>query len=173
MSFGKHGGRAYLEPARPKGKTMSDQDLLQLYSARILALASDIPRLGSLAAPHGAAKKRAPLCGSTVGVQLTLEDGRIADFAQEVRACALGQAAASVLGGGVVGRTPDEVRAGRDALRAMLRDGAGTPAAPWDGFAVLLPARDHPNRHASILLAFEATLEALDQATGKRAAASP
>jgi NifU-like protein involved in Fe-S cluster formation len=153
---------------------MSDQDLLQLYSARILALAAEIPRLGRVPAPHGAAKKRAPLCGSTIGVELTLVDGRIGDFAQEVRACALGQAAASVLGSAVIGRTPEEVRQGRDALRAMLREGGPPPARPWDGFDVLLPARDHPNRHGSILLAFEATLEALDQALGekKKAAAT-
>jgi NifU-like protein involved in Fe-S cluster formation len=153
---------------------MSDQDLLQLYSTRILALASDIPRLGHLPAPHGAAKRRAPLCGSTVGVELTLEEGRIADFAQEVRACALGQAAASVVGSAVVGLTPQEVRAGRDALWRMLREGGEAPAAPFQELGVLIPARDHPNRHGSIMLAFEATLEALEQAQGaqKKAAGS-
>ena len=151
---------------------MSDQDLLQLYSSRILALAADIPRLGHLDAPDGTAKKRAPLCGSTVGVEVRLEDGRIADFAQEVRACALGQAAASVLGSAVVGRTPEEVRQGRDALWRMLREGAEPPTGPWKGFAVLIPARDHANRHGSIMLAFDATLEALDQATDKKKAAA-
>lgn len=151
---------------------MSDQDLLQLYSSRILALAADIPRLGRLAEPDGAAKKRAPLCGSTVGVELTVKDRRIADFAQEVRACALGQAAASVLGSAVVGRTPEEVRQGRDALWRMLRERGEPPAAPWDGFAVLIPARDHPNRHGSIMLAFDATLEALDRAGQTKKAAA-
>lgn len=153
---------------------MSDQDLLQLYSTRILALASDIPRLGRLALPQGAARRRAPLCGSTVAVELTLEDGRIADFAQEVRACALGQAAASVLGGAIVGCTPDQVREGRDALWRMLREGGAPPAAPFQDLAVLIPAREHPNRHGSIMLAFEAALEALDQAQGaqKKAAAT-
>jgi NifU-like protein involved in Fe-S cluster formation len=145
---------------------MSDADLLSLYSSRILALASSIPHLGTLEAPHGAARKRAPLCGSTVGVQVRLEDGRIAGFAQEVRACALGQAAASILGAAVLGRTPEEVREGRDALWRMLREGDEVPAAPWDGFEALRPAREHPNRHGSIMLAFDATLEALDAAKG-------
>lgn len=144
---------------------MSDADLLALYSDRILALAAGIPRLGRLDSPDGAASRRAPLCGSTVSVTLRLEEGRIADFAQEVRACALGQAAAAVLGSAVLGRTAEEVRQGRDALRAMLKDGAPPPGAPWQGLEALLPARDHPNRHGSILLSFEATLEALDQAT--------
>ena len=149
---------------------MSDQDLLQLYSARILALASDIPHLGRLPDPHGSARKRAPLCGSTVGVQVALEDGRVAEFAQEVRACALGQAAAAVLGSAILGRTPDELRDGRDALWRMLREGAPAPSAPWDSFAVLLPAREHPNRHGSIMLAFDATLEAVEQALAKKKA---
>jgi NifU-like protein involved in Fe-S cluster formation len=153
---------------------MSDQDLLSLYSSRILALAADIPHLGRLPAPNGAAKKRAPLCGSTISVEVALRDGRIAEFAQEVRACALGQAAASVLGRAILGRTPEEVQMGRDALWAMLREGGGPPPAPWDGFAVLLPARDHANRHGSIMLAFDATLEALASAEPetKKAAAS-
>jgi NifU-like protein involved in Fe-S cluster formation len=105
---------------------------------------------------------------------VVLRDGRIAEFAQDVKACALGQAAAAVMGSAILGRTPEEVRQGRDALRAMLRDGAAPPVAPWDGFEVLLAARDHANRHGSILLAFEAALEALDQAEGaqKKAAAS-
>ena len=153
---------------------MSDQDLLQLYSTRILALASGIPRLGHLPDPDGAAKKRAPLCGSTVGVELRLEHGRIADFAQEVRACALGQAAASVVGGAVVGLTPEEVRAGRDALWRMLREDGEPPAAPFEDLAVLIPARDHANRHGSIMRAFDPTLAAIDQALGgkKKAAGS-
>jgi len=154
---------------------MSDQDLLQLYSTRILALASSIPRLGHLANHDGTAKKRAPLCGSTVSVELVIEDGRIASFAQEVRACALGQAAASVVGGSVVGLTPEEVRAGRNALWRMLREGGEAPAPPFQDLAVLIPARDHANRHGSIMLAFEATLDAIEQAEAgpKKAAGSP
>jgi NifU-like protein involved in Fe-S cluster formation len=151
---------------------MSDQDLLSLYSSRILALAADIPHLGRLDDSDGAAKKRAPLCGSTIAVEVALEDGRIAGFAQDVRACALGQAAASVLGRAILGRTSAEVHAGRDALWAMLRDGAEPPGAPWEGFAVLLPARDHANRHGSIMLAFDATLDALANADKKKAATS-
>lgn len=144
---------------------MSDADLLSLYSSRILGLAASIPRLGRLPAPDATATRRAPLCGSSVTVDLVLRDGRISDFAQEVRACALGQAAASVVGEAVVGRRPEEVRQGREALRAMLKDGAAPPAAPWSGFEALLPARDHPNRHGSILLALDATIEALEKVT--------
>ena len=143
---------------------MSDQDLLQLYSSRILALASSIPNLGHLPSPQGAARKRAPLCGSVVGVELTLENGRVKEFAQDVRACALGQAAASVVGASVIGRTADEIQAGRDALWDMLRKGAEPPPSPCDGFKALLPARQHDNRHPSIMLAIEASLAAIENA---------
>lgn len=143
---------------------MSDSDLIKLYSGRILALAADIPHLGRLTAPQGTARKRSPLCGSTVTVDVVLKDGRVAEFAQDVKACALGQASASVLGAAALGRTRAEVEAARDALRAMLKDGAAPPAPPFDGFEVLIPARDYKNRHASILLAIDALAEAMAQA---------
>lgn len=143
---------------------MSDSDLVKLYSGRILALAADIPHLGRLAAPTGTSRRRSPLCGSTVTVDLVMRDGRVADFAQDVKACALGQASASVLGGVVLGRTRAELEAARDALRAMLKEGGPVPAAPFEGYEVLTPARDYKNRHASILLALEAACEAAAQA---------
>ncbi len=143
---------------------MSDSDLIQLYSARILDLAANIPRLGRLAAPHGTARKRSPLCGSTVTVDVTLQGGRITDFAQDVKACALGQAAAAIVGAGAVGCTHAELSAARDALKAMLKDSGPVPPAPFAGFEVLLPAREYKNRHASIMLALEATCDAVAEA---------
>jgi NifU-like protein involved in Fe-S cluster formation len=143
---------------------VSDSDLIKLYSARILGLAADIPHLGRLSDPQGTARKRSPLCGSTVTVDVVIKDGRIAEFAQDVKACALGQASAAVLGEAVVGRTLPELQAARDSLRAMLKDGGPVPAAPFDGYEVLLPARDYKNRHASILLALEAVCEAMEAA---------
>jgi NifU-like protein involved in Fe-S cluster formation len=115
-------------------------------------------------APQASARRRSPLCGSTVTADVVLKDGRIADFAQEVKACALGQAAAAVLGAVAIGRTMPELQAAREALRAMLKDGGPIPAAPFDGYEVLLPARDYKNRHASILLALEAICEAAEAA---------
>ena len=144
---------------------MSDTDLMKLYSGRILELAADIPHLGRLPDAQGSARKRSPLCGSTVTVDVTLAEGRVAGFAQDVKACALGQASAAILGGAVIGRSLPELTAARDALAAMLREGGPVPPAPFDGFEVLLPARDFRNRHASILLAIEATVEAMTAAT--------
>lgn len=143
---------------------MSDSDLIRLYSERILALAADIPHLGRLPEPQGTARKRSPLCGSVVTVDVVLQDGRVAAFAQDVKACALGQAAAAILGAVAPGRSRAEVEAARVALRGMLKEGAPPPAAPFDGFEVLVPAREYKNRHASILLAIDALAEAMAQA---------
>lgn len=142
----------------------SDLDLVNLYSGRILALAADIPHIGRLEQPCATARRRSPLCGSTVTVDLRIENGEIVEFAQDVKACALGQAAASVLGANVIGRSRDEIERARDQLSAMLRESGPVPDAPFDALEVLLPARDFTNRHASILLAFEATAEAMAEA---------
>ena len=146
----------------------ADSDLIKLYSARILALAADMPRTTRLAAPDATVRKRAPLCGSSVTVDLRLTGGQITDYGQEVRACALGQAAASVVGRVIVGLDTDQVRRGRAELAAMLKDGAAPPTAPFDGLAVLEPAREYRNRHASIMLALDAAVEALDAALGPK-----
>lgn len=138
---------------------MSDTDLMQLYSGKILDLTTRIPHLGRLEAPQGTAKRRSPLCGSSVSAQVVLTDGRVSEFAQEVRACALGQAAAAITGAAVMGRSPAELQAAAEALAAML-EGGPVPPAPFDGFEVLTPARAFKNRHASIRLALEAATEA-------------
>lgn len=143
---------------------MSDSDLIKLYSARILGLAADIPHLGRLPAPQGTARRRSPVCGSTVTADVVVTDGRVTDFAQDVKACALGQASAAVLGNVVIGRSLPELMAARDALAAMLKAGGPVPTAPFEGYEVLLPARDYKNRHASILLALEAVCDAIEAA---------
>ena len=142
---------------------MSD-DLIKLYSQKILALAAAMPHTGRLEAPDGTARKRSPLCGSTVTVDVRVRDGRITGFGQDVKACALGQAAASIVGAAAIGRTRAEIETARDQLRAMLKDDGPVPAAPFDGLEVLLPAREYRNRHASILLALDATAEAMAEA---------
>ena len=143
---------------------MSDADMMQLYSKRILAMAADIPHLGKIEYAQGSAMKRSPQCGSTVTAHVRLQDGRIADFGQEVRACALGQASAGVLGQGVMGASRDAIAKGAEQLRAMLKEAGPVPDAPWDGLEVLIPARDYPNRHASIMLSWQAVLGAIDEA---------
>jgi NifU-like protein involved in Fe-S cluster formation len=131
-----------------------------LYSARILKLAANMPRAGRLASPHGSSQKVSKLCGSKVTVDLTLEGGQVIDFAQDVQACALGQAAAAVLGENVIGARLDEIETARDQLRAMLKTGGAPPEGRFVDLKVLQPVKDYPARHASTLLAFEAAVEA-------------
>ena len=138
-------------------------DLIKLYSGRILALAADIPHHSRLGTPQISVKRRSPLCGSTVIVDLDMQDGRVTRFGQDVKACALGQAAAAILGQVVLGRSAEELAIAREQLHAMLTSGGPVPDAPFEGFEVLLPAQEYRNRHASILLALDATVEASKQ----------
>ncbi len=142
----------------------AEGDLIKLYSKRILALAAAIPHTERLANPTATAKRRSPLCGSTVTVDIVVTDGRITAFGQDVKACALGQAAAAVTGANAIGRTRAEIERARDELKAMLKENGPVPSAPFEALEVLLPARDYKNRHASILLSLEATAEAMAEA---------
>ena len=124
----------------------------ELYSARILKLAANMPHSGRLADPQGTGERVAKLCGSKAIVDVTLDDdGRIAAFAQDVKACALGQAAAGVLGESVVGASADEIAAARDAMTAMLKSGGEGPEGRFEGLRALKLVADYPARHASTM----------------------
>src|SRR5579871_2006225 len=133
----------------------------ELYSGRILKLAANMPHAGRLAAPDASAEKVSKLCGSKITVDVVVKDGVVADFAQDVRACALGQAAAAVLGEHVLGASLSEIEVARDALRAMLKADGPPPQGRFSELAVLAPVKDYPARHASTMLAFEAAAEAV------------
>jgi NifU-like protein involved in Fe-S cluster formation len=139
-----------------------------LYSARILKAAANMPRAGRLAHPDASAEKVSKLCGSRVTVDVVVEDGRIADYAQDVKACALGQAAAAIMGEHAVGATVQEIESARDALRAMLKAGGPAPEGRFADLAMLAPVKDYPPRHVSTMLAFEATAEACRNALTRR-----
>ena len=136
--------------------------LNDVYNKRILELAADIPRQGRLSAPDASATAHSKLCGSTVTVDLVLRDGKVADFAHDVKACALGQASSSIMARNVVGSTPEELRAIRETVRKMLKENGAPPAeGKWADVAVLEPVRDYKARHASTLLTFDAVVDAL------------
>jgi NifU-like protein involved in Fe-S cluster formation len=135
-----------------------------LYSAKLLKLAANMPRLGRLAAPHASAERVSKLCGSRVLVDVVVENDRVIDFAQDVKACALGQASAAVLGEHVVGASLAEIEMARDQFRAMLKQGADAPDGRFSDLSMLAPVKDYPARHTSTLLAFEAAAEAVRRA---------
>jgi NifU-like protein involved in Fe-S cluster formation len=143
--------------------------LNDIYNRRILELAGEIPRLGRLDQPDASATAHSKLCGSTVTIDLKLAGGKVADFAHDVKACALGQASSSIMARNVVGSTPEELRAVRDDMRRMLKENGTPPAGKWADCAVLEPVRDYKARHASTLLTFDAVVSALDQIETGRA----
>jgi NifU-like protein involved in Fe-S cluster formation len=131
----------------------------------VLKLAADIPHIGRLAAPDATAHKVSRICGSELTLDVMLDEaGRIADLGLEVQACALGQASASVFAKNAIGATREEVVTGRDQLKAMLQAGGPAPTGRFSALEALQPAAAYRQRHGSILLAFEAGLEAFSQA---------
>lgn len=143
----------------------------ELYSARILKLAANMPRAGRLPAPGGTCEKSSKICGSRAVVDVVVDaDGLIVDFAQEVQACALGQAVAAVVGENVVGASVEELRAARDAFRDMLKQGAPPPEGRFQDLAALEAVRQFPARHGSTLVPLEAATEAAEEAERTRRA---
>ena len=141
----------------------SEANFFDIYNHRILDLAANIPRQGRLGAPGATATAHSKLCGSTVVVDLVMEDGQVVDFAHEVKACALGQAAASIMARHVIGSTGLELRALRDQMRAMLKENGPPPKGKWEDTAILELVRDFKARHASTLLTFDATVDCVNQ----------
>lgn len=140
-----------------------------LYSTRILTLAANLPHAGRLPAPEGTGERVAKLCGSKATVDVVMDaDGRIAAFAQDVKACALGQAAAGVVGEVVIGAMTEELQSARDAMLAMLKSGGEGPEGRFEGLRALRQVADYPARHASTMVAIEATLDAVSQALAAR-----
>lgn len=135
--------------------------LNSVYNKRILELAADIPRLGRLPSPQASATAYSRLCGSTITVDLTVKEGRVADYSQELKACALGQASASIMARNILGSSPQELRELRETMRKMLKENGPPPGGRWADLAVLEPVRDYKARHASTLLAFDAVVDAL------------
>jgi len=144
--------------------------LNDVYNARILDLAGNIPRLGRLPAPDATATAHSKLCGSTVTVDLKVDHGEISDFAHDVKACALGQASSSIMARHVIGATPESLNALRDRVTRMLTANGPPPEGEWSDFAVLEPVRDYKARHASTLLTFDAVVDALAQIARREAA---
>jgi NifU-like protein involved in Fe-S cluster formation len=146
--------------------------LNDVYNKRILELAANIPRQGRLADPDASATAHSRLCGSTVTVDLVLRDGKVADFAHDVKACALGQASSSIMARTIIGATSEELRHVREDVRRMLKENGQPPGGRWADVAVLEPVRDYKARHASTLLTFDAVVDALDQIEARQKAAA-
>jgi len=137
-----------------------------LYNRDILRLAASIPHQRRLAAAQASVTRQSTVCGSRVTVDVVTDgEGKVVELGQEVRACALGQASASLMGAHALGRGPEELAEARDELADFLAGRRDDPGA-WPGLAVFREARPFTARHPSILLAFEAAAEAAARARG-------
>jgi NifU-like protein involved in Fe-S cluster formation len=160
---------AYIAACIPAGPgKRSDPMLDDIYNAKILEYAANIPLTGRLDNPDATAKAHSKLCGSTVIVDIRMEGDTVTEFAHDVKACALGQASSSIMAGKVVGSTSAELKALRKTMYAMLKDGGPAPEGKFAEFRFLEPVRDYKARHASTLLTFDAVVDAIEQVEAKR-----
>ena len=141
-----------------------------IYNTKILELAGNIPRIGRLAAPDASARAHSRLCGSTVTVDVKMDNGKVSDFAHDVKACALGQASSSIMARNVVGATPEELRGLRERMLTMLKENGPPPEGRWSDLRYLEPVRDYKARHTSTMLTFDAVVDAVNQIEDRRAA---
>lgn len=146
-------------------------DLDEIYNTRILELAGAISRTERMDHPDARATAHSKLCGSTVTIDLALQNGRVSDYGQSVKACLLGQASASVMAREIIGSTPDELRAVGRQMRAMLKEDGPPPTGRWADLGALEPVRNYKARQASTLLVFDAVESALDEIAATRDAA--
>ncbi|HEY5818619.1 MAG TPA: iron-sulfur cluster assembly scaffold protein [Mesorhizobium sp.] len=140
-----------------------------VYNAKILGFAGNIGRIGRLDHPDATATAHSKLCGSTVTIDLAMREGVVTDFAHIVKACALGQASSSIMASHVVGASAEELRAVRETMRKMLKEGGQPPEGRFDNLKYLEPVRDYKARHASTMLTFDAVVDAIGQIEKKQA----
>lgn len=162
MGSGQGAGRFDLRNGLARHYILRMTQLSDIYSTRILELAAEIPRTERLTQPDATASAHSKLCGSTVTIDLKMDGDRVVDFGQTVKACLLGQAAASVMGREIVGSRAGELRAVAMQMRDMLKHDGAPPDGRWVDLAILEPVKDIATRHASTMLVFDAVVDALD-----------
>lgn len=135
----------------------------EVYNEKILEFAGNIPHLGRLENPDASARAHSKLCGSTVTVDLSMENGKVVSFGHDVKACALGQASSSIMARNVIGSGAPELRSVRDSMYKMLKEHGEAPTGKWSDLMYLEPVRDYKPRHASTLLTFDAVVDAVNQ----------
>lgn len=139
----------------------------KIYNTRTLELAAAIPHGRRLERPDATASAYSKLCGSTITIDLKMEGDKVSDFGQVVKACLLGQAAASIVGHNIVGTSAEEFRRVAAVMRAMLKENGPPPTGRWADLALLESVRDYPARHTSTMLVFDAVTKALDDVEGR------
>ena len=134
-----------------------------IYNKDVLRLAADITGIEAIENPDATASLRSPLCGSSIEISITLRDDRISGYSQKIKACALGQASASVMAKAAIGKSKKEIQTAKDKVVEMLTRGTVLPKGDWAPLTALAPAKAAKPRHGAILLPFDALLKALNQ----------
>ena len=140
---------------------------MDIYTKTILRFASNIPNAERLKSPDVSITKRTAVCGSSMTVDLNIKNGKIEDIGLDIKACALGQASASILAKNILGSNCKEIQTLRHSIFFMLTGDGSAPKNKFSDYEILSPAKDYKNRHASILLALDAVVEAIDQIRSK------
>ena len=136
-------------------------DLDAIYNTKLIELAGASTRAQRLLAPDATATAHSKMCGSTITIDLTTSNGKVTDYGQTVKACLLGQAAASVMAREIIGSSQEELHHVSAQMRAMLKENGPPPTGRWADLAALEPVRNYKARHASTLLVFDAVEKAL------------
>ncbi len=134
--------------------------MTELYSTEILRWTTRIPHTERLEGADATVVKTSRICGSRITADAMFTEGRISAFGQEVKACALGQASAAIVGQNVLGLTAVELAEISERFRHMVKTGEANFPDKWKELALLAPVKDHPGRHGSVMLPFD-MLEAL------------
>lgn len=140
----------------------------EIYNDKILGYAAHIDKIGRLPHPDATAQKHSRICGSTVTVDLKMENGIVTDFAHIVRACALGQASSSLMARHIIGLTAGELRNLRQTIWLMLTEDGPAPDGKFADFACLQPIKDYKARQPSTMLTFDAVVDCIDQIENRK-----
>lgn len=143
----------------------------EIYNTKLVELAADIPCSERVQSPDATATAHSKLCGSTVTIDLSMSGDTVSGYGQLVKACLLGQAAASIVGRHIMGATAQEVRDAGAAMRRMLKDEGPPPSGRFAELELLEPVKHYRARHGSVMLTFDALEKAIAEIEGRRATA--
>lgn len=134
-----------------------------MYEGGIKELAKAIAAPKSLPHPDRQVTVDNPFCGDRVDLEITIDNGRLGELAQDVRGCMLCQASANAVAKSAIGLSAAEIETVSASLIAMLKgdDIPDWPPEGWKSLALFEAVRRHKSRHGCVTLPFTALLKAL------------
>jgi nitrogen fixation protein NifU and related proteins len=121
---------------------------------------------GSLESPSVAVDQHNPMCGDEIHLEMTIEDGRVAQLAHTGQGCSISQASVSMMSEAITGRSLDEALGLVEHFRRMMHG-----AEPGDeerlGDAIALEGvAKYPVRVKCALLGWMAAKDAIQTYNG-------